>query len=278
VAIQPLIERLHYPALFWSTFAVIATAAVGWWLGRCPKKVPDLRQAAAEILVERVAAMCRAAFGPVSGRMCVAFLGTLLMLSVVCNMLAMVPLSSLTLGVITADGVELSGDEYMDFNDNHVWEPGEPMRHGEVVDWTSAEHERGFLLPSVKEGVAGANLLMQLSMEFALAALTVVWVALLARAMADGANRHGWYAWPILLAYHGVRVLASALGVLAIPLGGIAVAVIAGGIVYNVLLVFGVSHMTELGVGLLEVVIVAFVVRRRRVGGEAAVKPAVQAV
>jgi hypothetical protein len=75
-----------------------------------------------------------------------------------------------------------------------------------------------------------------------------------------------------------VRVLASALGVLAIPLGGIAVAVIAGGIVYNVLLVFGVSHMTELGVGLLEVVIVAFVVRRRRVGGEAAVKPAVQAV
>ena len=37
-----------------------------------------------------------------------------------------------------------------------------------------------------------------------------------------------------------------------------------GGIVYNALLLLGISYMTELGVGLLEIVLVALVLSRRR--------------
>jgi hypothetical protein len=273
VILGTLVERTHYAVIFWSTAAAIVTAALGWWLGRRLSKVPGARQAAAELLVASLTRACGGARAGGRPGLCVALFGTLALWAITSNVLGVVPLRHLGLGLISAGGVEIGGEKFRDFNDDGVWQPGEPVLRGGVADWKSRGRRHGFLIPSVYGPSTGANILLQLSLCLALAAGAVLAVPLWIRGIRGEMKARRWYGIFAATVRCGPRSIRSAATLWAEPFGGALPAIVVGVGAYGVLSVSGVTFMAEIVTGLLEILIVAGVFARRRADARLAPKP-----
>jgi hypothetical protein len=263
VILQTLIERINYGVLFWSSGAGIVTALLGWWLARRPSKVPDRRQAAGEILVDQICSTCRSAFGPACSAPCVTIFGTLILLAIVSNALSLIPVRGVSIGLVPEAGLEIGGEKYRDFSNDGAWQPGEPAVRNKRADWKSPDRETGFLLPTMIDRSTGANVLLQLSLVYAVAAVLMLTVPLYMDSLRRRASGTRKYALPMLAVTELLKAMRTALALAARPLGGAVIAIITGVIAYNLLLAAGVTFLLEAGIGLVETLMIAVVLARR---------------
>ena len=149
----------NYQIVFWTAMSAILVGLLGWWLGRRLTGVPGRRQVTAELLVGFFDTLCRDILGSKRGRKYLAVFGTLFLLLLVCNCVALVPFPRL----------EIGGEAYIDYDDDGAWEPGEPVAHENGdPDWSRKDREAGVLIPAVREPTANVNVPIGISLFLAL--------------------------------------------------------------------------------------------------------------
>jgi hypothetical protein len=273
VDIESLGERFHYGVVFWSSSAAVVTVAVAWWLGRRLVKMPGARQTAAELLVEQTSSACSEAFGDRCRGPFVSLLGTVLLFAVVSNVIGLIPLHAITLGLFPEHGLEIGGDPYRDFNDDHTWQAGEPAIRGEVTDWGPPRRLGGLLIPSGQDGATGTSLPLQLSVLLAGVALASAAFGRWVRTVAEDVARPGWrLLWSVPVSVP--KALWSAVRLCSRPMGGALLAILVGGALYNALLYLDVGRFALITTGLAEVVVLAIVRRTRDRSLASSVAPA----
>lgn len=156
--VETALGFFNYQIVFWTAISAGLVAILGWWLGRRLSGMPGRRQIAAELLVGFFDSLCRDILGPNRGRRYLPLFGTLFLLLLICNCVALVPFPR----------IEIGGEAYVDYNDDGAWEPGEPVagEKGEP-DWSRKDRETGVLIPAVREPTANVNVPIGISLFLA---------------------------------------------------------------------------------------------------------------
>ncbi|MHC4251694.1 MAG: FoF1 ATP synthase subunit A [Planctomycetota bacterium] len=147
-----------YQIVFWTTMSAVLVAILGWWLGRRLSCVPGRRQVTAELFVGFFDSLCKDILGPNRGRKYLALFGSLFLLMIVCNCIALAPFPR----------IEIGGEAYVDYDDNGAWEPGEPVAdENGKPDWSRKDRKVGVLIPAVREPTANVNVPIGISLFLA---------------------------------------------------------------------------------------------------------------
>ncbi len=141
-----------------ATIIHCAVAAAGMYLllrlltASLSRERPRRGQAAVEMMVDTFLGLTKSTIGPKRGPRYLPFIGTLFLFLWGCNMLSLFPVP----------GMHIGGEQFTDYNANHIYDPGEPFidTNGDGV------HNPGFQIPKFEEPTADLTLPATLAIIF----------------------------------------------------------------------------------------------------------------
>lgn len=254
----PHLGSFDYAIVFWATIVAILVALLGWCLGRKLQKCPGRRQAAAEMLVGWFDALCRDMLGKNRGRKYLPLFGTLFLFVTVSNIIGLFPLHEITFGAFPAKGLEIGGESFVDFNDDGLWQPGEPVADEDGrPDWEKRTRRMGMLIPPVTEPTRSVNGPMGLSLFLAAgmygAAVLIKGIGGFGKSLFEPM----WFMFPLNLVGMVAEIVSVSFRLFGNIFGGAVIIIVVGQLLHEA--VMPVSLVLRLFVGLFVGVIQAFV-------------------
>jgi ATP synthase subunit 6 len=242
----------QYEIVFWSGVAALVVALLGWWLGRRLGKYPGRRQVAAEFIVGSFDRLCRDVLGGRRGRRYLPLFGSLFLFVLTCNVIGLLPLPGLSLGFFPEAGLEIGGEPYRDFNGDGAWQPGEPAVRDGKTDWEGPGRRCGFLVPSAQEPTRNMNVPLGLSFTLAIGMYGAVVALKGLRGLAGAFTSPMWFMLPLNLVSAAAQVVSVSFRLFGNIFGGAVITIVAGGLLYNLLLPVGMNLFLGLFVGTIQ--------------------------
>jgi F-type H+-transporting ATPase subunit a len=251
--IETPLGYFNYEIVFWSTVVVALVAILGWWLGRKLEKCPGRRQAAAELLVGWFDRLCRDVLGESRGRRYLPLFGSLFLFVVMCNVIGVVPLRAFTAGLFPEGGLEIGGEAYVDFNDDGVWQPGEPPANEDgTPNWKRAGKTCGVLIPPLEEPTKNVNVPMGLSLLLAVMMYGAAVIIKGLRGFPGGLFKPFAWMFPLNVVGAVAQVVSVAFRLFGNIFGGAVITIVVGGLLYGVLLPIGLNAFLGVFIGVIQ--------------------------
>lgn len=237
----------QYGTVFWLTVTVALVGLLGWLLGRKLQKLPGRRQVIAEFIVGALDRLCRDTLGKRAGRKYLPLFGSLFLFVVACNMVGLIPISALTFGLFPEAGLEIGGEPYRDFNDNRLWDPGEPVLRGGTERWNVRDRKMGFLVPAPVEPTGNMNVPLGLSLVLAIGMYGVALLVKGPLGFAKGFLKPMWFMLPLNLIGAAAQIVSVSFRLFGNIFGGAVVLTIVGALTYHAMLPVEILMLGFLG-------------------------------
>ncbi|MBN1809064.1 MAG: F0F1 ATP synthase subunit A [Planctomycetes bacterium] len=156
--------HFNYVTIFNSALVVLLAVVLFRLIVRRLEKFPGRGQILVEMFVSAFDGIVCQAMGRKTGRRFLPLIGTLFIFILLCNVIGILPLHSLTWGRFPESGLELGGEPALvDLNDNGIWDPGEPF----VDENQNGARDNGVLIPPLEEPTKDINLTLGVALWLA---------------------------------------------------------------------------------------------------------------